>query len=50
MMHQSMWIYPYPCDEYIALLKSDLSFGKNVQYMLVDYVDMHVELKEIFNL
>lgn len=50
MMHQSMWVYPYNCDEYIALLKSDLSFGKNVQYMLVDYVDMHIELKEMFNL
>jgi len=50
MMHQSMWIYPYPCDEYVALLKSDLSFGKNVQYMLVDYVDMHIELKRMFDL
>jgi hypothetical protein len=50
MMHQSMWIYPHPCDEYVALLKSDLSFGKNVQYMLVDYVDMHMELKKMFNL
>ncbi|MFA5773484.1 MAG: hypothetical protein WC908_02315 [Candidatus Paceibacterota bacterium] len=50
MMHQSMWIYPYPCDEYIALLKSNLSFGKNVQYMLVDYVDMHIELKRMFDL
>jgi len=50
MIHQSTWAYPYPCDEYIALLKSDLSFGKNVQYMLVEYVDMHRELKEMFNL
>ena len=50
MMHQSMWVYPYPCDEYVALLKSDLSFGKNVQYMLVDYVDMHMELKRMFDL
>ncbi len=50
MMHQSMWIYPYSCDEYVALLKSDLSFGKNVQYMLVDYVDMHIELKRMFDL
>ena len=50
MMHQSMWVYPYPCDEYIALLKSDLSFGKNVQYMLVNYIDMHIELKRMFDL
>lgn len=50
MMHQSMWAYPYPCDEYIALLKSDLSFGKNVQYMLVDYIDMHIDLKRMFDL
>ncbi|MFA6251237.1 MAG: hypothetical protein WC603_01260 [Candidatus Paceibacterota bacterium] len=50
MIHQSTWAYPYPCDEYIALLKSDLSFGKNVQYMLVEYLDMHRELKEMFNL
>ncbi len=50
MIHQSMWVYPYPCDEYITLLKSDLSFGKNVQYMLVDYIDMHIELKRTFDL
>lgn len=50
MLHQSMWVYPYPCDEYVALLKSDLSFGKNVQYMLVDYIDMHIELKKNFDL
>jgi hypothetical protein len=50
MIHQSMWAYPYPCDEYIALLKSDLSFGKNVQYMLVEYLDMHTELKKKFDL
>lgn len=50
MLHQSMWIYPYPCDEYIVLLKSDLSFGKNVQYMLAEYIDMHIELKRVFNL
>jgi len=50
MIHQSMWAYPYPCDEYIALLKSDLSFGKNVQYMLAEYLDMHIELKKKFDL
>jgi len=50
MIHQSMWVYPYPCDEYVGLLKSDLSFGKNVQYMLVEYVDMHTELKRMFDL
>lgn len=50
MLHQSMWVYPYPCDEYVALLKSDLSFGKNVQYMLVEYIDMHIELKKMFDL
>ena len=50
MIHQSTWVYPYPCDEYITLLKSDLSFGKNVQYMLVEYLDMHVELKRMFSL
>ncbi|MES2931006.1 MAG: hypothetical protein V4665_04475 [Patescibacteria group bacterium] len=50
MIHQSIWAYPFPCDEYIALLRSDLRFGKNLQYMLVDYIDMHRELKERFDL
>lgn len=50
MLQQSIWVYPYPCDEYVALLKSDLSFGKNVQYMLVEYLDIHVELKRAFDL
>lgn len=50
MIHQSMWVYPFPCDEYVALLKSDLSFGKNVQYMLVEHLDIHKDLKSKFNL
>jgi DNA-binding transcriptional regulator PaaX len=50
MIHQSMWVYPYPCDEYIALLKSDLYFGKNVQYILAERLETNFELKKRFNL
>ncbi len=38
-LQRSVWIYPYDCEEFIELLKTELKFGKNVRYLLVEKVD-----------
>jgi len=49
-LQQSVWIYPYPCAEFIELLKTDLAFGKNIRYMVVEKLDHDSNLRKHFNL
>jgi hypothetical protein len=49
-LQRSVWIYPYPCEEFIELLKTSLKFGKNVRYLLAEKVDDDANLKKYFKL
>lgn len=49
-LQRSVWIYPYACAEFIELLKTDLSFGKNIRYMVVEKLDHDKNLRKYFNL
>ena len=49
-LQRSVWIYPYDCADFIELLKVDLSFGKNIRYMLVDKLDHDKKLINYFGL
>jgi|SRR3989338_4281864 len=49
-LQRSVWIYPYDCAEFIELLKTDLSFGKNIRYMVVEKLDHDEKLRKYFKL
>ncbi len=49
-LQRSVWIYPYECSEFIELLKTDLSFGKNIRYMVVEKLDYDENLIKNFHL
>ncbi|MDO8659620.1 MAG: hypothetical protein Q7K54_03385 [Candidatus Parcubacteria bacterium] len=49
-LQRSVWIYPYGCAEFIELLKTDLSFGKNIRYMVVEKLDHDEGLRKYFKL
>ena len=49
-LQRSVWIYPYPCADFIELLKTDLSFGKNIRYMVVEKLDHDENLRKNFGL
>lgn len=49
-LQYSVWIYPYECAEFIELLKTDLSFGKNIRYMVVEKLDHDENLRKHFGL
>ncbi|MBI4449668.1 hypothetical protein HY634_01290 [Candidatus Uhrbacteria bacterium] len=34
-IQKSVWLYPYPCDDLVRLMKVDLNLGRNVQYFTV---------------
>jgi len=48
-LQRSVWIYPYECAEFIELLKTDLSFGKNIRYLVVESLDHDEKLRNYFN-
>lgn len=49
-LQHSVWIYPYPCEDYISLLKTDNRTGKHLLYMVVDEIEQSNKIKELFNI
>ena len=49
-LQQSVWVYPYDCEELIALLKTDFKIGKDILYMIVDSIENDSWLQSSFNL
>lgn len=38
-LQDSVWVYPYDCEDFIALLKADLHIGKDVLYTVVEKIE-----------
>lgn len=49
-IQDSSWVYPYDCEEFIALLKADLHIGKDVLYAVVEEIDNDKWIRKYFNL
>jgi DNA-binding PadR family transcriptional regulator len=49
-LQDSVWVYPYDCEEVIALLKTDLKVGRNVLYLIADAIEFDRPLREQFSL
>lgn len=50
MLQQSVWVYPYECEELIILLKANFKIGKDLLYMVVEKIENDAGLKNHFNL
>jgi DNA-binding transcriptional regulator PaaX len=49
-LQKSVWVYPYDCEELVALLKADLKIGKDVLYMIVEELEYDKPVREYFGL
>lgn len=49
-LQNSVWVYPYDCQEIITLLKANYKIGNEVLYLEVNKIENDRWLKEIFNL
>ena len=47
-LQDSAWVYPYDCEDFIALLKTDLQSGDTVLYLIVETIENDAHLKEHF--
>ncbi|MEK7128123.1 MAG: CRISPR-associated endonuclease Cas2 [Patescibacteria group bacterium] len=49
-LQNSVWLYPYDCEDLISLLKADFKVGKDVLYMIVEKLENDWHLRKTFNL
>jgi len=49
-LQHSVWVYPYPCEEFVKLLKADEEIGKAVLYIEAKKVEYDKPLRELFSL
>lgn len=49
-MQDSVWVYPYDCEDFIALLKAELKIGKDVLYAIADTIERDKGLRFYFKL
>src|SRR3990167_3379651 len=50
LLQDSVWVYPYDCEDVLTLLKSDLGVGRNVLYLIVDELENDKHLRKFFDL
>lgn len=49
-IQDSAWLYPYDCEEFMALLKADLHIGKDVLYAVVEEIENDTWIRKHFGL
>lgn len=49
-LQDSVWVYPYECEDFIALLKAELKIGKDVLYAIADTIEHDKSLRLHFKL
>lgn len=49
-LQDSVWVYPYYCEDFITLLKVDFKIGKELLYLIVDSLEGDTSLKKYFEL
>ncbi|MBC7836394.1 hypothetical protein H7X87_01280 [Acetobacteraceae bacterium] len=49
-LQDSVWVYPYDCEELVALFKAELKIGKNLLYLIADAIEYDKPLRAKFGL
>lgn len=49
-LQDSAWVYPYDCEEFVALLKADLHIGRDVLYAVIEEIDNDISIRKHFGL
>jgi len=49
-LQDSVWVYPYDCEDLIGLIKTELGVGKYLLYVIADEIENDRHLREDFSL
>ncbi|MBI2673729.1 MAG: hypothetical protein HYX23_00390 [Candidatus Zambryskibacteria bacterium] len=47
-LQKSVWVYPYDCEDFVILLKTNFELGRNLLYLVVDEIENDTWLKKFF--
>lgn len=49
-LQDSVWVYPYDCEDLLALIKIDLQIGKDLVYLIAEEIEGENSLLKLFSL
>lgn len=49
-LQDSVWVYPYPCDDLITMIKAELRIGNGLRYLIADVIENDAALRSHFSL
>lgn len=49
-LQNSVWVYPYDCEDLITILKADFRIGKDLLYVVADAIEHDAPLRQRFGL
>lgn len=49
-LQNSVWVYPYDCEDVIGLLKTDFGIGRDMLYIIADQIENDKYLRDEFGL
>lgn len=49
-LQDSVWVYPYDCEDVIGLLKSELGIGRDLLYVIVEQIENDKHIRQEFGL
>ena len=49
-LQDSVWVYPYDCEDVMALLKTEMGLGNAVRYLVVEVIENDKAIREHFKL
>lgn len=49
-LQNSVWVFPYDCENIVSLLKADAEIGDNMLYIIANSIENEEEIKKYFNL
>ena len=50
LLHRSVWVYPYDCEDFLSLLKADYHIGVEIRYIIAEYIENDQWLRKYFDL
>ena len=49
-LQDSVWVYPYDCEDLVTLMKADFKIGRDLLYLIVDTIEGDIKIKNYFKL
>jgi len=49
-LQDSVWVFPYDCEDFISLVKAELKIGSAILYMVVEHIENDKHLRAHFGL